>query len=156
MSSFNIRIEGIENVYGLVNDLQKVDQDKAIRQGLKKGADVFRRAGRTNLGRRNDEFTGNLRGSFISKVSRKGLTAYSGFNRSPKLTEKLGIPQGNHAHLVDRGTKKRWTKAGHYRGIMPASYFWTDARRDGEKEATKAVFDGVLTMAERLKRKYYT
>lgn len=155
MSSLTIRIEGIERAYALVNDLEKVDQNKAIRRGLKKGADIFKRAGRRNLSRRNDEYTGNLRGSIIAKASRKGLSAYSGFNRSPKVTEKQGIPQGNHAHLVDRGTKKRKTKAGHNRGIMPASYFWTDARRDDEDRATKAVFDGVLTMAETLKRKYY-
>lgn len=155
MSSLTIHIEGIEGVYALVNDLKEVDQNKAIRRGLKKGADVFKRAGRRNLSQRNNEYTGNLRGSIIAKVSRKGLSAYSGFNRSPKVTEKQGIPQGNHAHLVDRGTKKRYTKKGYYRGIMPASYFWTDARRDEEDKATKAVFDGVLTMAETLKRKYY-
>ena len=155
MSSLTIRIEGIERVYALVNDLEKVDQNKAIKRGLKKGADIFKRAGRRNLGQRNQEYTGNLRGSVIAKASRKGLSAYAGFNRSPRVTEKQGIPQGNHAHLVDRGTKERYTEKGYYRGIMPASYFWTDARRDDEARATKAVFDGVLTMAETLKRKYY-
>lgn len=155
MSKLSVKVENIEDIHRLVDDLKKVDQDRAVKSGLGKGAKVFSRIGRQNLSRRNDEHTGNLRGSFITKVSRKGLTAYSGFNRSAKVAEESGISQGNHAHLVDRGTKQRRTKAGHNRGIMPASYFWSDARREGADEASKAVWDGVVTMADRLKRKYY-
>ena len=36
MSSLTIHIEGIEGVYALVNDLKEVDQNKAIRRGLKR------------------------------------------------------------------------------------------------------------------------
>jgi len=155
MSSLSMEIKGIDKIYGFVDDLRKIDQDKAIKAGLRRGANVFKRIGRSNLAKRNNEHTGNLMGSFIAKVSRKGLTGYSGFNRSGKVAEMTGISQGNHAHLVDRGTKPRYTKKGYYRGIMPASYFHTDARRDGEAEAAAAIWDGVITMAERIKRKYY-
>lgn len=155
MSNFQIDVKGIEKVYGLVADLEKIDQHTAIKSGLRKGAGVFREAGKSNLNKRNGEHTGNLRGSFIVKVKKQGLTAYSGFNRSPKVAEEKGITQGNHAHIVDRGTKMRYTKKGYSRGIMPASYFWSDARRDGEGKAAQAVWDGVVTMADSLKRKHY-
>ena len=145
-------IIGIERIYSLVDELKQVDRNKAIRSGLKRGAAVFVRVGKSELRRRNNEHTGNLMRSFTTRLAKKKLSAYSGFNRSAKLESDKGL--GNHAHLVDRGTTDRYTKKGAYRGKMPASYFWTEARSRGESEAMKKVEMGVIQMVEKLKRKH--
>lgn len=144
----------IERVYSLVDELKQVDKNKAIKSGLKRGAAVFVRVGKSELRRRNNEYTGNLIRSFTTRLAKKKLSAYSGFNRSAKLKSDKGL--GNHAHLVDRGTTDRDTEKGAYRGKMPASYFWTEAQNRGGAEAMKKVEEGVIQMVEKLKRKYYT
>lgn len=144
----------IERVYSLIDELKQVDKNKAIKSGLKRGAAVFVRVGKSELRRRNNEHTGNLMRSFTTRLAKKNLSAYSGFNRSSKLKSDKGL--GNHAHLVDRGTTDRYTKKGAYRGKMPASYFWTEAKNRGAPEAMKKVEEGVIQMVEKLKRKYYT
>ena len=78
------------------------------------------------LASRNKKKTGNLSKSFKTSSSKKKVVAYAGFSRS-------GIHKGNHAHLVDRGTVKRWTKKGYYRGSVSKNQpqkgtnFWTDS-----------------------------
>lgn len=153
MSKIQAKIVGIERIYSLVDELKEVDKNKAIRSGLSRGAAVFVRVGRSELRRRNNEHTGSLMRSFTTRLAKKKLSAYSGFNRSVKLGDDKGL--GNHAHLVDRGTTDRYTKKGAYRGKMPASYFWTETKRSGESEAMKKVESGVIQMVEKLKQRYY-
>lgn len=44
-----------------------------------------------------------------------------------------------HAHLIEAGTKARYTKAGHYRGIMPAFRVVLKIRNAQEKYITDTV-----------------
>lgn len=143
---------GVEKINSLVSDLGNVDRNKAIRFGLLSGAKVIERIGRRNLRLRNDEHTGNLTKSLRAKISRRELNAYAGFERSYRFELEKGV--GNHAHLVDRGTAERYTKKGHYRGIMPASYFWTDAKTQSESAVRQKILSGVEMMVQRLKNKY--
>ena len=113
------------------------------------GAKVFTRLGKKNLRSRNDEHTGNLLQSMRWKAARRSVSVYAGFERSYKFQALKGV--GNHAHLVDRGTKIRKTKAGKNRGIMPASYFWTDTRNEGGGEALRHIEIGIRKMVENLK-----
>lgn len=152
MSDIKVEIKNIERVYALVDDLKGVDRNRAIRSGMIQGAKVFTRLGRKNLRARNDEHTGNLLQSMRWKSARNSLAVYAGFERSYKFEALKGV--GNHAHLVDRGTKDRYTKKGYYRGKMPASYFWTDTRNEGGGEAMRSIEKGIINMVENLKMKY--
>lgn len=152
MSDIKVEIKNIERVYALVDELKGVDRNKAIRSGMIQGAKVFTRLGRKNLRARNDEHTGNLLQSMRWKSARNSLAVYAGFERSYKFQALKGV--GNHAHLVDRGTKDRYTKKGYYRGKMPASYFWTDTRNEGGSEAMRHIERGVINMVDSLKMKY--
>lgn len=120
----------------LVNTLNKaadVDTTPAVQRGLREGANTLKNAGKTSLATRNKEKTGNLRRSFTIKVTRRKKIgtnyAMSGFKRSTKNNKNGG---GNHAHLIDRGTDKRYTLKGAYRGSISkgspnvGSSFWTD------------------------------
>lgn len=152
MSDIKVEIKNIERVYALVDELKGVDRNRAIRSGMIQGAKVFTRLGRKNLISRNDEHTGNLLQSMRWKSARNSLAVYAGFERSYKFQALKGV--GNHAHLVDRGTKIRKTKKGYNRGIMPASYFWTDTRNEGGGDAMRSIEKGIINMVENLKMKY--
>lgn len=152
MSEVRIEIKNIEKMYALVDELKGVDKNKAVKGGLIQGAKVFVRIGKRNLRSRNDEHTGNLLRSMRWKSARNSLSVYAGFERSYKFQALKGV--GNHAHLVDRGTKERYTKKGYRRGIMPASYFWTDSRNEGGGEAIRRIETGIKNMVDNLKMKY--
>lgn len=152
MSEVRIEIKNIEKMYALVNELKDVDRNKAIKSGMIQGAKVFVRIGKKNLRARNKEHTGNLLQSMRWKSARRSQSVYAGFERSYKFQALRGV--GNHAHLIDRGTKERFTKKGYRRGIMPASYFWTDSKNEGGGEAMRHIETGIRNMVNNLKAKY--
>lgn len=123
--------------------MSEVDQSATIQTALKSGAKIIESAGRTNLAARNKSKTGNLKKSFSVKVNKKKAYALSGFRR----------PQGAHAHLVDRGTTKRYTKKGYYRGAVKGSMFWTSAVESAGPRALNAVMDAIYDALNNLSRK---
>ena len=135
------KIIGIERINRLVADLQEIDQNKAIKAGLRKGAMVFIRLGRSTLRSRNNKHTGNLMKSFRVRVKKRSLGSLAGFSMNYSRMAEEGY--GSHSWLVDRGTVQRWTKKGQNRGIMPASYFWTDTKEQGGSEAIRAIEQGI-------------
>lgn len=149
MSNVRIGAEiiGIERINKLVADLQEIDQNKAIKKGLRRGAMVFIRIGRSMLRSRNEVHTGNLMKSFRIRVKRRKLGALAGFSMNYSRMSEDGY--GSHSWLVDRGTVQRKTTgrgsvpAGLNRGIMPASYFWTDTKEQGSSEAIRAIEQGI-------------
>ena len=151
MSRGDVRIGaeliGIDRINRLVADLQDIDRNKAIKAGLRKGAGVFIRIGRSNLRARNKKKTGNLMKSFRVRVKKSKLGALAGFSMNYTRKEEEGY--GSHSWLVDMGTVKRETKgrgslpAGLDRGVMPASYFWTDTKNEGGSEAIRAIEQGI-------------
>lgn len=58
--------------------------------------------------------------------------------------------RGHHAHLVDLGTRRRSTKSGKNRGIMPANYFWSDARQSEERSAMQEILHGIEMAIQRI------
>lgn len=138
-----------EAIVYLVDQLEDFEKDKAIRGGLRAAVNVFRLKGRSNLRSRllhHGRQTNHLMNSFTTRVKRNRLGALSGFDR----------PGGNHSHLVDGGTKRRYTngkksvRAGIYRGIMPSNRFWSDAKSSEEGKAINALRAGVEKAVERI------
>lgn len=155
MSSGNVRIGaemvGVERIYRLVDDLRQIDQNTAIKAGLRRGANVFIRTGRQNLRARNNEKTGNLMKSMRTRVKKRKLGALAGFSMNYSRMKEEGY--GSHSWLVDRGTVKRETKkTKKNRGIMPASYFWTDTKNEAGSSAIREIEKGIITAVERMKR----
>ena len=113
----------LQQILGNISD---VDKRMAITNTLKRATRNIVLGGKKNLASRNKVKTGNLSKSFKTTSSRKRVVAYAGFSRS-------GANKGNHAHLVDRGTTKRWTKKGRYTGSVSkgqpnkGTNFWTDS-----------------------------
>lgn len=132
----------------LIRNLEKFEQNKALREGLSGAAKIFYTLGRRNL---LSSSTGIKSGALLSSI-----TSRVRVNRKTGEPTVVGFerPRGNLAHLVDLGSKDRYytTKRGKkkYVGRMPANYFFTDARVEGEKPATDAIIDGIQRAINRI------
>lgn len=138
----------------LIRNLSRFEQNEALRPALTSAAKLFAARGRMNLAARigvgikhRSRSTGTLLRSITSayRPTRKrgrSAMAVAGFRR--------GLDGGNHSHLVDSGTGPRYTKSGAYRGIMPANWFWYDARESEERKATEILYDAIATAVDRI------
>lgn len=148
-----------ESILHLVEGLEDLEKDRAVKSGIRAGLNIIRRKGKSNLKNRMiGTGKGNLIDAFTTKIKRNKLGGLSGFRRSNKYVkfEK----SGNHAHLVDQGTKERsyTNKNGrmHRTGkILGKSSrfqlkFWTDAIRSEESRAIDKVYEGVQRAVNRI------
>ena len=141
-----------ESITYLVNRLDDFEKDKVIKQGLKAGGNVFKAGGKRRLRssmKSSKGVTGNLLRSLHVKTKRQKLGVLVGFRRSNKNMISGG---GNHEHLVDRGTKKRYWKIRGKKsvGIMPANRFWSDTESQDGNEAINKVYEGVERAVNRI------
>ena len=139
------------DVLYLVRNLEGFEQNKAIKSGLRSAMNVFMRKGQMNLRDRmlyHGRHTYALENSFLNHIKRNKLGGLTGFRRSTKWVQYENA--GNHAHLVDLGTKPRYTKRGYYRGVMPANHFWTDAFASEEPKAVNIMMDAIKRNVERI------
>lgn len=138
-----IQIIERESILYLVDRLENFEKDKAIRAGLRAATSVFLSGGRRRLNQRIKKGAqGHLRGSFATLVKRNRPGALAGFRR--------GFRDGNHAHLVDRGTRVRYNRNGAHRGVMPANSFWEDTRNMDQHQAMERLYEGVQKAVERI------
>ena len=139
------------DVLYLVRNLEGFEQNKAIKSGLRSAMNVFKRKGQMNLRDRmlyHGRHTYALENSFLNHIKRNKLGGLTGFRRSTKWIQYEYA--GNHAHLVDLGTKPRYTKLGYYRGVMPANHFWTDAFSSEKPKAINLMMDAIKRNVERI------
>lgn len=148
----------------LTRELNELERAQAVKRGLTDATKVFVARGRLNLAARLKPDTrgkGNLMRAFRTAFDRRSTTAYAGFREkrgrsrysytSAEAQSGAGAP---HAHLVDLGSGPRFTKRDHiYRGIMPANYFWRDARISEEENAYDAIYRGVREVVSKIQAK---
>ena len=138
----------LQKVEAWLSKMSEVDRDNAVQNALRQGMRVIQQEGKSNLRQRNHVVTGNLRRSFALKVNKKRAYVLSGFKRS-----KNG---GNHAHLIDRGTKARYTRKGAYRGSISkdspntGSRFWTEAVESKGASAVNNVINAVYNYLSKI------
>lgn len=138
--TFELSEHDYRQLQGILSNISDVDKRKAILNSLLQGAKAIARVGKSNLRSSNKKKTGNLLGSINSTALKKYMSAYAGFKRK-------GARKGNHAHLVDRGTAKRWTKTGQFRGSVSKSapytgtLYWTRAVNSEAPTAMSRVTD---------------
>lgn len=139
----------------IMSTMEKVEQSAIIRRSLQTAIQTIIKAGKSNLETRNKSKTGNLKKSFTKSVSPKKAVAYAGFRRS---SPGKRIQGANHSYLVDRGTSKRYTRKGAYRGSvsrgMPnhGSMFWTDAVQTQGPAAMNKLMDAIYDSLDKITR----
>lgn len=128
------------SVMAKLNALGELEKQGLIQQGLKEGVAILAEEGKRNLIARNNIRKGNLIKSIGIVVRKKDMKSYGGFKR----------PGGNAAHLVDKGTKARYTKKGFYRGAVKGTHFWQDAFEAKKNEAQNTLIESVQKSIERI------
>lgn len=140
--SFKFSEKDLQDFQAMLGDMSDIDKRQAIINSLRLGTRGMVQAGKRNLASRNKRKTGHLIKSFKTSSSKKKVVAYAGFSRT-------GENKGNHAHLIDRGTVKRWTKKGYYRGSVSrgrpqtGTKFWTDSVQSQGPKAMENLKDTI-------------
>lgn len=136
-----LQIIDIEKVIDAVSDLSCIEKDKSIKSGLAAAGNVFKAAGIRNINRRIGNSTqktkkrapGNLKRSVTGRVKK----------RKPGVLVGFANPLGNHSHLVNSGSRQRFTKKGKNSGVMPANEFWYDAVDQNKGKAIDELHKGI-------------
>lgn len=141
----------LQKMNAVLDGYSKVDQNAIIQNALRQGMQVIVTEGQANLATRNKKKTGNLARSFKMTTNKKKAYSLGGFKR--------GKDGGAHAHLIDRGTDKRFTRKGAYRGSISkgapntGSGFWSDAvatkGQEGLNTLMNAIYDTLNTINQR-------
>lgn len=129
----------------LIRELTEFEKNKALKSGLNAAGQVLKVGGRQRLSQRlkgSKRATGHLLNSFQVRVKRNKAGVLTGFNGG-----------GRHSHLVDAGTKERFTKTGASRGKMPANRFWSDTNNQDYPKAISKVFEGIEKVVQRINEK---
>lgn len=123
----------LKRVMHQLSALEDVDKAKAIQIGLTKGVDYInkfvKKATKTQFKVRK----GNLSTSVMRKYLKKRVAAYGAFSR----------PKGAVAHLLEYGTKDRYTRKGAYRGRVKPSYFKSSIINEKGKAAMDIAADAI-------------
>ncbi len=141
------------HVQAQLTKLSELEKMAEVQRGLQEGIAVIIKQGKRNLKARLSKDpvnvarrTGKLYQSIGRRTQKKKMKAYGGFKR----------PGGAAAHLVDRGTEKRWTKKGAYRGSVSkgspntGNRFWTDAFNAKKSEAARELMESIRISIQKL------
>ena len=139
----------------LLHNIASIEQKQEVTSALRAAATFMVNSGKSSFKKSHKNKTGNLFRSFTKRVKKNKKfsqnASYAGFKRNAnKNKNNGGIASGNHAHLIDRGTGKRWrykTNKGYTGSVSrnnphKGSMFWT-----------KTVLDFGPLMMEILKNK---
>ena len=148
-----------EAIVHLVDGFEDFEKDKALKSGIRAGLNIIQRKGKINLkARMVGTGKGNLINAFSTRIKRRKIGGLTGFRRFNKYVQYGQA--GNHAHLIDRGTKERSyiTKSGkrHRTGKILGKAcrfqlgFWTDAIHSEETSAINKVYEGVAKAVQRI------
>ena len=143
MDNFSATVDpnDYRKLMGLLTGLSEFEKDAVVAKAIQEGLKVIMQQGKTNLATSGTKVRkGNLSGSFKVLTNKKDLKGYAGFKR----------PQGAAAHLIDRGTKVRYTRNGAKRGKVTGNLFWTNAVRDKSGKAMDELMDSVQKTIQRI------
>lgn len=141
-----------------LEQLSDVEHRTVIRSAMKQAGQVLISAGKSSFLSRNKKKTGNLYRSFTSQFKKKNTGTLVGFRRGKGL--------GNHAHLINYGTKDRWTNKGYYRGRIDApgpgangyiktgkTFFWSDVVQTKGQDALDRLMEAVFDAVDEIKNR---
>lgn len=141
--SNEVQILGQQRINEMLKQLNSIEQNKAVKAGIRKGVNLLRQGGIRRLKERMKKpegVTGNLLKAFQVKVKKNKLGGLAGFGM---VTDTQGGKiRAEHAYIVDAGTGERTRANGASTGKMPALRYWTDTKNEDMEKAINAVLDG--------------
>ena len=143
MNGTQVQIIGQERINEMLRQLNDIDNNKAIKAGIRKGVNLLRRAGISRLKSRMKKpsgVTGNLLKAFQVKVKQSKLGGLAGFGMIADTNG--GKIRAMHAYIVDAGTDERERNGKGSTGKMPALHYWTDTKNEDMGRAIDEVLKG--------------
>ena len=155
--TFSLSEKEFKVIEAILADLTDLEQKSVVTQALKAAAQRLVSKGKVEFKKHHKNITGNLYRSMSTSLKRRKRisrnASYAGFKKNAnKKKNNGGIASGNHAHLIDRGTARRWTKSGAYRGSVSrnnphkGSRFWTRTVFMEGDNSMKLVTDTVINI----------
>lgn len=146
-SMIEIRQINRDEIEYLIRNLENFEKDAALKGGLKAAGNVFMSGGKSRLRqrmKRTGTSTGNLLRSFQVRVKKSKPGVLIGFRQ--------GKEGGSHAHLIDRGTDKRYwkTRGRKYVGRVTATRFWSDTEEQDYPKAMDKLYLGIEKAVNRI------
>ena len=161
--TFTLDEKTFQKFENLLNNIASIEQKQEVTSTLRGAATYIVMIGKKNFKKSHKNKTGNLFRSFTRKVKKNKKisqnASYAGFKRNAnKNKNNGGIKSGNHAHLIDRGTAKRWrykTKKGATGSIsrnMPhkGSMFWSKTVFDLGPSMMNLVKNRIINMFRKI------
>lgn len=149
--AMEIKVIDLERIKHAISQLADIDKDRAVRAGLGEAGTVFRTGGlkrlKSRLGTSTQETKKRAPGNLIKSLTKRVK------KRKPGVLVGFASPIGNHAHLVDMGTKDRYTKKGKYSGKMPANRFFADTKSQDEGKAFQKLNEGIQRAITRIQNR---
>lgn len=146
--------KSLATVYAQLSQLSEIERDAVVQKGLSDGAGIIRRETNKNMHKLVKKRKGNLYSSLTKKKVgklKKGDVRYQiGFKR----------PQGAAAHLIDKGTKERYTSGKNGKPIMkrgkvtPRLFHTMSVERKGD-EALNRVAESIKISIDRIMNRNY-
>lgn len=132
--------ESLNEALRKLNQLTSFEKEAVIAQGLKEGARILAQQTKENIDHRIMEHEGNLIGSVKTLTKKKIGRSYVGFQR----------PKGNIAHILEFGTKQRFTKKGANRGKVKGYHFHSDALEAKGQQALNILAESINKSIEKI------
>lgn len=146
MATISITTRGMDKITQALQEAGQLDSGREVRGALSDAANLFATTARLTLpARLKGTGQGRLLRSITARTKRRKPGALAGFRRSTSRSRRAAA--GNHAHLVDRGTRMRKG-----RGTMPANHFWTDTVEANEARALAILTDAVKDVLDKALR----
>ena len=149
-----VSFQGLPAVTSFLQRLEEAPSEERLREPFFQAAEVYQQDVRATLpplykqpNRNGHVPRGNLiRGlrRRMPKRSRRGRVSISvGFYYVNGATAGNASDAANHAHLIDKGTKDRYTRNGKYRGKVEPNYLWTHAKQRSRPRAEQLLIAGL-------------
>jgi hypothetical protein len=137
----------IPQLQAKMNNLKQINQHKIIGSAIYKSALPMVDAQKTILNAKTKKKTGNLDASIGRvKVPIQKAREIGAVRVGPRVGGKY---RGNHGHLIEFGTKDRYTKAGKYTGKGPRLPFVAPAFLQQEGNVRSQIAKNMQTILNR-------
>ena len=149
-----VSLNGLPEVENFLHRLREAPSPERIREPFFRAAELYQQDVRSTLpplyrqpNRNGHTPRGNLiRGlrRRMPRNSRGGRISISvGFYYVNGRRPEDAFDAANHAHLIDKGTADRYTRAGKFRGRVTPTFFWTSAKQRQRSRAQSLLLQGV-------------
>lgn len=154
-----VSIKGLPEAEAVLTKLRDAPSPERLREPFFRAAELYQQDVRTTLPPlyKQPNRNGHIpRGNLIRGLRRRMPRRSRGGRVSLSVgfyyvngSSRDKADAANHAHLIDQGTKDRYTKSGKFRGRVLPNLFWISAKDRQRQRAQRALLDGIAkTLAD--------